>query len=330
MRMRESCAFTAYDGDAVEAVDDPVALRSSLLDWYAGNGRRLSFRRSREPWGVLVSEVMLQQTQVARVEPAWSAFVARFPSPAALAAATPADALRAWGGLGYNRRALNLWRAAAVIVERHAGAVPRTLEELRALPGVGGYTARAVAAIAFGQPVAAVDTNVRRVIGRVRWGVAPAPSTEALQAVADTLVHPLRPDAWTHAVMDVGATLCRPRNPECGACPLHGLCAYAASAAGQRTVRAPVSPVSPGPSVRPAGTRTAAVPFPRSMRWLRGRIVDRLRNAQPGDWVDFDAPLGDHGLESVLAAVDALAAEGLLERGELGGVRLALAYGART
>ena len=207
---------------------EPAVFQFALATWYAQHGRRLCFRDSVDAWGVLVSEVMLQQTQVARVEPAWLAFMARFPTAGVLAAATPADALRAWTGLGYNRRALNLWRAAVAIVERHGGDVPRTVDELRALPGVGGYTARAVAAIAFGQPVAAVDTNVRRVIGRVRWGHAAPPPDDALQAAADTLVDTAQPDRWTHAVMDIGATICRPRNPACDLCPLSGTCRYAA------------------------------------------------------------------------------------------------------
>ena len=311
----------------MESLADPAALQSSLLGWYAANGRDLAFRRSADPWPVLVSEFMLQQTQVARVEPAWTAYLARFPSVGVLAAATPADSLRAWSGLGYNRRALNLWRAATAMVERHDGAVPRTIDELRALPGVGRYTARAVAAIAFGQPVAAVDTNIRRVVGRVLWGHVVPPSAEALQAAADDLVDRGQPANWTHAVMDVGATICHPRNPACGECPLATWCGYA------------MTPVADAPALLGAATRTfpahavaraPAEPFARSARWLRGRIVDRLRQAEPGDWVQIDGPLGDHGADSVVAALEALASEGLLERGEHGRVRLSLGEGARA
>lgn len=313
----------------MESLADPAALQSPLLSWYAASGRDLAFRRSTDPWGVLVSEVMLQQTQVTRVEPAWTIYMARFPSAAALAAATPADSLRAWGNLGYNRRALNLWRAASAMVGRHGGEVPRTLDELRGLPGVGGYTARAVAAIAFGQPVAAVDTNVRRVIGRVCWGHAAPPSAEALQAAADALVECGQPGAWTHAVMDVGATICRPRNPACGECPLAATCRFAATTDRDSVLPTPATERRPTPG--PArGPRVPAQPFASSARWLRGRIVDRLRQAEPGGWVQIDGPLGDHGVDSVAAAVEALASEGLLERGEHGCVRLPLIDGVRA
>ena len=194
---------------------DPRAARAAIANWYRANGRRLAFRESAEPWGVLVSEVMLQQTQVSRVEAAWIRFMAQFPTPSALAAATPADAIRAWSGLGYNRRALNLWRAATRIVERHGGQVPQRLEELLELPGIGAYTARAVAAISFGMPVAAVDTNVRRVVLRLYGETDP----RLAQGLADGLVDPDAPDRWTHAVMDIGATLCRPRAPRCDRLP---------------------------------------------------------------------------------------------------------------
>ncbi|HEX8026281.1 MAG TPA: hypothetical protein VF484_08750, partial [Candidatus Limnocylindrales bacterium] len=138
-------------------------LRDAVLDWYRQNGRPLAFRRTSDPWAILVSEFMAQQTQAARAADAWERFLVTYPTPAALAAASPADALRAWRGLGYNRRALALRGAAIRIVEDHGGSVPRTVEALDALPGVGPYTARALAALAFGARVGAVDTNVRRV-----------------------------------------------------------------------------------------------------------------------------------------------------------------------
>jgi A/G-specific adenine glycosylase len=216
------------------------------------------------------------------------------------------------------------------MVERHKGQVPRNVDELRALPGIGGYTARAVAAIAFGQPVAAVDTNVRRVVGRVTWGHAAVPSEVTLQAAADALVDPARSADWTHAVMDIGATICRPRNAACGVCPLSGTCRFAVErlAGGNATVLAAAVPARTIRARSVGAQRAAAVPFPRTARWLRGRIVDRLREAEPGDWVVISAPVGDHGMESVRAALDALATEGLLERGELGRVRLPMNAGA--
>jgi A/G-specific adenine glycosylase len=300
--------------------------RARLSAWFARRGRRLAFRERSEPWGVLVSEVMAQQTQIARVEPAWAAFMARFPTPGDLAAASPADVLRAWAGMGYNRRALNLQRAAGVIVERHAGALPMAVEELEALPGVGPYTARAVAAIAFGMPVAAVDTNVRRVVGRVLAGHGapgdpgePMPS-KTLQAVSDALVDPSDPAAWTHATMDLGATLCRPTNPRCDACPLEGICRRRALAGDGILTGTPM----PMPSERAArrAARCAAPAFPSTRRWLRGRIVEHLRELPDGAWTTIEAPIGAHDAAAVAVALDGLEGEGMIERRPDGAVRL--------
>ena len=191
-------------------------LRASVLAWFDRTARAFEFRGIRDPYAILVSEFILQQTQASRGEPAWRAFMARFPTVAALASASPGDVLRQWSGLGYNRRALNLQRTARAIVERHGGRVPDDLAALEALPGVGPYTARAVAAIAFGQPVGPVDTNVRRVLGRVVTGhgsshdPGEAMPARQLQALADALVPEARPADWTAALMDIGATLCRP------------------------------------------------------------------------------------------------------------------------
>jgi A/G-specific DNA glycosylase len=189
----------------------PPAVRDAILAWYDDRGRTLPFRGTTDPYGVLVSEAMAQQTQAARAGEAWLRFMERFPTVSALAAATPAEVLREWQGLGYNRRALNLWRAARQIVGEHGGRVPADLRSLQALPGVGPYTARAVAAIAFGLPIGAVDTNVRRVLGRIVAGDAVALRPSELQVVADGAVPPDRPADWTHALMDFGATVCRPR-----------------------------------------------------------------------------------------------------------------------
>jgi A/G-specific adenine glycosylase len=313
---------------AVPALDDTLvrAYRDRLSAWFARRGRQLAFRERSEPWGVLVSEVMAQQTQIARVEPAWAAFMERFPTPAALASASPADVLRAWAGMGYNRRALNLQRAAATLVERHGGELPRTVEELEALPGVGPYTARAVAAIAFGVPVAAVDTNVRRVVGRVVAGHGAAadpgepPPAKALQAVADALVDPGDPAAWTHATMDLGATLCRPANPRCDACPFDGICRRR-SLVGDGIFSG--TPMPMPATRRPAARdRTAEPAFPSTRRWLRGRIVERLRDLPDGAWTVIGGPIGEHDAEAVGAAIDGLVGEGMIERGPDGAIRL--------
>jgi A/G-specific adenine glycosylase len=256
---------------------------------------------------------MAQQTQISRVGPAWIAFLARFPTLADLAAAPTGDVLRAWAGLGYNRRALNLQRAARAVVERHGGELPREVAALEALPGIGPYTARALAAIAFGAPVGAVDTNVRRVLGRVvsAAGHPNDPGTpqspRALQIVADEAVDPATPGEWTHAVMDLGARVCRPR-PDCGSCPIRQWCAFPTIAA------APAAP-------RPVRTEPP-VAFAMTRRWLRGRLMSLVRDGANGDWRRIDAPVGEHGADAVDDALRQLAREGLLERDGSGRVRL--------
>jgi A/G-specific adenine glycosylase len=288
--------------DAPTTVPGPA--RDAILEWYGRAGRRLAFRATSDPFAVLVSEAMAQQTQAARAGEAWTRFLAAFPTVAALASASPADVLRAWHGLGYNRRALNLWRAAQVIVTVHGGRVPSDLGALEALPGVGPYTARAVAAIAFGVRVGAVDTNVRRVLGRVTAGDAGALVRTVVKSVADAAVPPGRSADWTHAVMDLGATICLPRRPACGACPVRTWCRYAARAS--QGARAPVVPP-------PRRRTTPSTPFPSTTRWLRGRIVDRLRTATADGWSLVEAPIGSHDDAAVRAALDALAREGLVE-----------------
>jgi len=282
----------------------PPEMRTAILAWYDTRGRLLPFRVSRDPYAILVSEVMAQQTQIARVAGEWEAFLTIFPTVDRLAAASPADVLRAWRGLGYNRRALNLWRAARIVVDEHGGELPSDVAALERLPGVGPYTARAVAAIAFGTRVGAVDTNVRRVLGRVVAGDAAAMTAATLQALADSSVPADRPADWTHAVMDVGATFCRSRNPDCPSCPARNWCRYAASDA---PAPAPATENGAG-KPRPTGKRFAA-----TSRWLRGRILDRLRDADGGAWVRLDGRIGDHDEAGVEEALRTLAAEGLLE-----------------
>jgi A/G-specific adenine glycosylase len=278
-----------------------------VLGWYDLHGRPLNFRRRRDAYAVLVSEAMAQQTQISRVEPAWEAFLERFPTVQALAEASTADVLRAWAGMGYNRRALNLQRAARAVVDQFEGAFPETVEELERLPGVGPYTARAVAAIAFGRTVGAVDTNVRRVLGRTAGGWDGLPPKE-LQALADDLVPIGRAGEWTHALMDIGARFCRPRSPICGDCPARLWCAAAAS-----TVAGGGEAAGEAPGTRTRRRAGAAVPFRQTARWLRGRLIDSARAAHGEEWVRFDQPIGSHDGQTVAAALRALAAEGLLE-----------------
>jgi A/G-specific adenine glycosylase len=280
----------------------PPGARAAVLAWFDARGRDLSFRASRDPYAILVSEVMAQQTQISRVVEAWGRFLERFPTVHALAAASPADVIRAWRGMGYDRRALNLRRAARMIVDEHGGRVPDDLAVLERLPGVGPYTARAVASIAFGRPSGAVDTNVRRVLGRALAsagdGTRPA---SWLQTAADASVDPGRPGDWTHAVMDIGATICRPVTPRCEDCPLRSWCAFAATAT-----------LAPAPRAR-STARSPTVPFTSTSRWLRGRIVDRLRAAVDSTWTVVDAPIGPHDAVAIGRALIALARDGVAE-----------------
>jgi A/G-specific adenine glycosylase len=280
------------------ASDRLAAMQSSVLDWYAANGRDLAFRRTKDPWAILVSEVMAQQTQAARAAEAWTRFMARFPTPAALAAVSPATVIREWRGLGYNRRALALHGAATVMVEEHDGSVPESLDALMRLPGIGPYTARAVLALAFNQPVTALDVNIRRVLGRAFIGEAVPP--RALQVAADGLVPDGRADTWTHALMDIGAAFCRPRDPRCARCPLRTECRYVASGP---------QPVAAASGARPRTTEP--IRFESTTRWLRGRIIDRLRDAP--EWVKFDAGIGTHDRIAVGACLSRLASEGMID-----------------
>jgi A/G-specific adenine glycosylase len=238
----------------------------ALIAWFDEHARDLPWRRATAgPWGVLVSEVMLQQTPVARVEPVWYAWLARWPTPAALAADPPGEAIRAWGRLGYPRRALRLHECATAIVDRHGGAVPDDLDALLALPGIGSYTARAVAAFAFGQRQPVVDTNVRRVVARAVSGLAdagPATTSADLAAVTGLLpVEPARAARASAAFMELGALLCTARVPRCPACPLAGSCAW----------RLAGRPAPDGPSRRPQG-------YVGTDRQVRGLLLAVLRD----------------------------------------------------
>lgn len=289
----------------VPAMDDRQ--RAALLAWYDARGRSIAFRSSRDPYAILVSEVMAQQTQISRVVPAWERFIERFPTVEALARSTPADVLRAWQGMGYDRRALNLRRAAIAIHDRYDGVLPASIADLEQLPGIGPYTARAVAAIAFGQPVGAVDTNVRRVLGRVLATLTDGRST---QATADASVDRERPADWTHALMDLGATICRPRRPRCPDCPLASTCRSPTLVSGDPATLGRTDPIA---APQPPGRSASRVPFPATTRWLRGRIVDRLRAGAGETWIRIDGPIGSHDPTAVGRALAALAADGLVE-----------------
>jgi A/G-specific adenine glycosylase len=211
-----------------------VTIASAVNDWFAAHQRDLPWRAPGYPaWGILVSEIMLQQTPVARVIPRLEQWLERWPTPAALAAASPGDAVRAWERLGYPRRALNLHAAAVAITERHGGVVPDDVDELLALPGIGHYTARAVAAFAYGRRHPVVDTNVRRVLARAVDGVADAgpPSTRRDLAAMDAQLPTDAADArlFNAAAMELGAVICTARAPRCDACPIASQCAWRAA-----------------------------------------------------------------------------------------------------
>ena len=214
-------------------------VRTRILDWYAANARKLPWRDpGTTAWGVLVSEVMLQQTQVARVWEPWLAWMKRWPTPADLAAAEPADVLIMWGRLGYPRRALRLHQTAKAVVENHAGVLPDDPEQLLALPGIGEYTAAAVSSFAFHIPEVVIDTNVRRVHARIFTGDgAAAPSLTAAERRLATALMPDTTTAqgvtdantWNVATMELGALICSARAPQCEKCPVLNQCAWVAA-----------------------------------------------------------------------------------------------------
>ncbi|NTU80976.1 MAG: A/G-specific adenine glycosylase [Chloroflexales bacterium] len=265
---------------------DATALQERLLSWFAAGARDLPWRRTRDPYRILVSELMLQQTQVERVIPKYLAFLAAFPTLEDLASAPTAEVIRLWAGLGYNRRAVNLQRAARAVIEEHAGVFPREVAALRRLPGVGPYTAGAVACFAFEQDVAFIDTNIRRVLRRALAGPdqsEPAPSERELLDAGATLVPPGRGWAWNQAIMELGALVCTASAPACRRCPIRAACrAYAAwSAEDEALVLAMGEGGGPAPAraVKRVADRREE-PYQGSRRWFRGRLVDALR-AQP-------------------------------------------------
>lgn len=278
----------------------PSPLHAPVLAWYARSARDLPWRRpGTSPWAVLVSEVMLQQTPVARVRPVFEAWVDRWPAPADLAAEPPGEAVRAWGRLGYPRRALRLHAAATVVVSRHAGRLPSTYDDLLALPGVGAYTAAAVMSFAHGGRHAVLDTNVRRVLARVVGGSEhPAPGlTVAERRSAEALLPDAAPVAarWAVAVMELGALVCTARAPACGDCPVREACAW----------RQAGSPAYAGPPRR-------RQPFAGTDRQVRGLLLAAMRDSTgPVPAARLDGLWAD--AEQRTRALEGLVADGLAE-----------------
>ena len=228
------------------------AVRSALLGHYDREARPLPWRRDTDPYRVLVSEVMLQQTRVETVTGYYDPWLERFPTVRELARAEEDEVLKAWEGLGYYRRARNLHRAAQMVHDDYAGSLPPTYSGLLTLPGVGEYTAGAVASISFGEVVPAVDGNVRRVLARLYDMADPRPAW--LRKTAGDLVDPGRPGDWNQALMELGATVCTPRSPECRGCPIAEWCAARAESARRSTARASSARAA---GVAPTASRTA-------------------------------------------------------------------------
>ncbi|HSA49359.1 MAG TPA: A/G-specific adenine glycosylase [Yinghuangia sp.] len=278
----------------------PHALNDLVIDWYAENARDLPWRTAdATPWAVMVSEFMLQQTPVNRVLPMYQTWLARWPTPTDLADAEPGEAVRAWGRLGYPRRALRLHAAATAIRDRHRGQVPRDHDKLLALPGVGEYTAAAVASFAFRQRHAVLDTNVRRVFARTISGVEyPPQSTTAAERRTATDAMPL--DAataatWAVAVMELGALVCTARTPRCGDCPVSALCAW----------RLAGKPAYDGPPRR-------GQTYAGTDRQCRGRLLAVLRESEnPVEQAALDKVWEDPVQRA--RALDGLVADGLVE-----------------
>jgi A/G-specific adenine glycosylase len=281
-----------------------------IVDWFATAARDLPWRRPGvDAWAVLVSEVMLQQTPVARVEPLWREWLARWPTPSSLAAASPAEVIRAWGKLGYPRRALRLREAAAAIAERHGDVVPSSVSELEALPGIGTYTARAVACFGYGQRQPVVDTNVRRVVARLVHGRAEAENARASDLADIAALAPEddeRAVRFSVAIMELGALVCVAATPRCGACPVRDRCAW----------RLAGSPAHDGPARR-------VQKFAGTDRQVRGRLLDVLRAASgPVDAAALE-PAWDDAVQRS-RCLDSLLTDGLVEQTRDGLFRLPL------
>jgi A/G-specific adenine glycosylase len=291
-----------------------VTIADALLSWYGSYGRaHLPWRAVRNPYYTLVSEFMLQQTQVDRVVPKFERFVTRFPDFQTLAGAGVAGVLREWRGLGYNSRAVRLKEVAEAVVTRHGGSMPSDVASLRTLPGIGPYTAAAIRAFAFDLDDAPVDTNVRRIVHRLLFGVEWPP--KATSAQLDRSARELLPSGkahdWNSALMDLGSSVCTARAPKCAGCPLRGVCAGAPvdAAALEGARRANRKPGSP----------QARIPFERTRRFARGRIVDRLRELPPGAQISLldlhgslAATLAGRGFDDVRDLVRALERDGLV------------------
>ncbi len=291
---------------------DVHPIREGLLGWFEANRRDLPWRNTRDPYRILVSEVMLQQTQVDRVIPYYERFLERFPDLGALASAPASEVIRLWSGLGYNRRAINLQRTAQAVVHDHGGDFPRTVDALRALPGIGPYTAGAIACFAFEQDVAFLDTNMRRVIHRLAVGPELPElklSEKELVALAAALVPPGDGWRWNQALIEFGALQCTARKPACVVCPLREQCVAAP------VIHATIAALPKGTRLKNEGM------FEGSNRQYRGRILRALQAAPEGlTLVELGPTVHEaftvERLPWLAELVEALARDGLAEIAE--------------
>ena len=234
---------------------------SKVFLWWESEKRDLPWRISRDPWAILVSEFMLQQTQASRVVPKYNMFLERFPNPTLCANSNPGDVIELWSGLGYNRRAINLYRAAKTIAEKHQGIVPNELSILLNLPGIGDYTARAILAFSYEQNVAVVDVNVKRVLSRLEGRTL---SMNETQSIADQNLPKGEGWRWNQAMIEIGATICTARKTQCGNCPLKATCAWTKDQ------------TAPDPAI--AEKRKKFETFEGSDRQGRGKLINALRS----------------------------------------------------
>jgi A/G-specific adenine glycosylase len=288
----------------------PSWLHAPLLAWYARRRRDLPWRQGADPYRVLVSEFMLQQTQAERVTPRFSAFLQQFPDFAALAAATTADVLRAWSGLGYNQRALRLQQIARTVTAQFGGILPSDSADLRRLPGIGPYTAAAVACFAFGAQIATVDTNIRRVLQRLVGADGPDSQLTERQVweLAGAALPEGRAADWNQALMDLGATVCTARAPACPRCPVADLCRFRQDGRTSDIPPAPVRRTKPKPPQ----------PFVGSSRYYRGRVLRVLSGLDPG--AGLALPVLGRQIKEDYAGYDATWLESVLTRLERDGL----------
>lgn len=301
----------------IPAQDMRQQIQKNVIAWFAATARDLPWRHTRDPYRILIAEIMLQQTQVDRVLPKYTAFLQTFPDMATLAAAPTADVIRHWAGLGYNRRAVNLQRTARQVLEEHNGSFPQDMDSLQRLPGIGPYTAGAIACFAFEQDVAFLDTNMRRVLHRCLIGAEPPvpPLKErTMLQLAAAMVPAGAGWQWNQALMELGALLCTARVPACIDCPLQTYCMACTTWQTTETIYKQTPRKKPAKSI---AERRA--PFIGSNRYYRGRLIDVLRSLPSDTSLPLDQigqyihPETEPSSEWVRTLVEGLVRDGLVE-----------------